>query len=94
MIVSLRETRVEKRLRLGVEKFHGKALKLFFYDGIPDRLIILPGGRTYFVETKAPGKKLEPLQIIWREMLTKMGFDIRVIDTLEKVEAFLNEIRT
>lgn len=33
------------------------------FDGVPDRLILLPGGKVAFIELKAPGKTLRPLQV-------------------------------
>jgi len=62
---SLTEKQIETRLRLRVKEAGGKALKFVSpgYNGVPDRLIFMPGGRIYLVELKAPGKKPTPLQL-------------------------------
>lgn len=57
---------------------------------VPDRLVTLPNGRIIFVELKAPGKKPTPNQLKDHERRTALGCDVRVIDTLEAVDAFPN----
>ncbi len=52
--------------------------------GVPDRLVLLPKGKIYFVELKAPGKKLRPLQLKRKEQLESLGFKVYVIDSYEK----------
>jgi VRR-NUC domain len=42
--------------------------------GIPDRMLLLPGGRVIFIEFKQPGRYLKPLQRFWRDWLVKRGF--------------------
>lgn len=42
--------------------------------GIPDRLLLMPGGRVAFIEFKQPGRYLKPLQRWWRDRLVAMGF--------------------
>ena len=46
--------------------------------GIPDRLLLMPGGRVAFIEFKAPGRYLKPLQRWWRDRLAAMGFTVAV----------------
>jgi hypothetical protein len=50
------------------------------FAGMPDRIILLPGGEMYFVEFKAPGKKPRPLQLSRHRMLRKLGFKVYVIE--------------
>lgn len=38
-------------------------------DGVPDRIVLLPRGKMAFVETKAPGRKLRPLQLRRKKQL-------------------------
>ena len=64
------------------------------HNGVPDRLVFMPGGRIYLVELKAPGKKLSPLQLKWKARFEKLGFNYYVIDSYEGVEVFINEIYT
>lgn len=61
--------------------------------GVPDRLILLPGGRILFVELKTPGGKLSNIQS-WRiQEMRERDADVRVWKGLEPVRAFLKEIR-
>ena len=55
--------------------------------GVPDRIVFLPGGVVIFVELKAPGKQSTPLQVRIQQMLRDLGSDVRVIDSLEAVDA-------
>lgn len=58
------EKHIEQRLVTEVKKMGGMALKFVSpgFDGVPDRLILLPKGKLAFIELKAPGKRLRPLQ--------------------------------
>lgn len=88
------ERDIEKKLRLMVEHHGGLCLKWVCpgWSGVPDRIILLPGGRVIFAETKRPkGGKVDRLQKWWRERLQKLGFwavvvwDDENIKTLELV---------
>ena len=57
------------------------------HSGVPDRIVFLPGGRIIFVEVKAPGKKLRPLQVHVKGQLEALGVDFRVVDSKESVNA-------
>ena len=54
--------------------------------GAPDRLVLLPG-RHFFVELKRPGKKADAHQAREHKRLRDAGFEVYVIDTIEKVDA-------
>lgn len=88
------EKQIETRLRDRVKQAGGKALKFVSpgYNGVPDRLIFMPGGRIYLVELKTPGKKLTPLQQKRKQEFKQLGFRYYVIDSYEAVEGFLSEI--
>ena len=89
----MRESTIEKRLKRGIEALGGLCEK-FTSPGrrsVPDRLVSLPGGRIVFVELKAPKKGPTPLQAKDHARRRALGFDVRVIDTVEKVDAFLEE---
>ena len=62
------------------------------YDGMPDRIVLLPGGRMAFVEIKAPGKVPRPLQEARHRMLRKLGFKVFVLDQPEQIGGILDEI--
>lgn len=90
----MRESYIEKKLRCEVERLGGKVPKWISPGnrGVPDRLVILPGGRTIYVETKAPGKPLEPLQEKWAKTLKKLGHKVYKIDSIEDVDRFIQEV--
>ena len=89
------EKEVERYLREQVKKkLGGMALKFVSpgLSGVPDRVVLLPGGKVIFVETKAPGKKLRKLQEYVCGMIADLGFEVRMIDTKPKVDAFILEM--
>jgi hypothetical protein len=57
-----------------------------------DRLVLMPGGRQWFVELKSSGGKLSRLQEIFRRQMNSLQFANCVIDTEEKLHEFLTEI--
>ena len=91
---SIRETDVERQLKLSVAKAGGICLKFFSASqaGYPDRIVLLPGGRQIWVELKAPGRKPRPLQLKAHEKLRALGQDVRVIDSIEDAKALPDEV--
>lgn len=87
---------IEKKLTLEVKKLGGLALKFSssFFTGIPDRIVLMPKGKIYFVELKSEGKKPTPRQVIVIEQLRNLGFKVFVVDTSIKLKMFLDEIQT
>lgn len=63
-------------------------------NGMPDRIVLLPGGKIYFVELKAPGKKARKLQCRVHQQLQALGFPVQLIDTREAVDAFVREVQS
>lgn len=55
---------------------------------VPDRIVTLPGGRIIFVELKRPGAKPTPLQEKDHATRRALGCDVRVIDSMEAIDAF------
>jgi len=83
------EKQIESYLRDEVKKIGGKAYKFVSpgNNGVPDRLICLPGGRIAFVETKAPGKKSSAQQRVQQARLRAMGFTVYAeVDSKRKVD--------
>lgn len=89
------EKEVEKALVHAVRNHGGIAPKLTSpaNAGMPDRLIILPGGKVCFVELKAPGKKPRPLQVRQMERLANLGCMVRVIDHPNQIQELIHEIQ-
>lgn len=88
------EREIERKLVARTKAMGGIAPKFTSpgFDGMPDRLILLPGGRMAFVELKAPGKKPRPLQEARHRLLRRLGFKVYVIDSVEQIGSVLNEI--
>lgn len=92
----MREKQIEQKLVQAVRRKGGLCLKFVSpnFDGMPDRLILLPRGRIAFAELKAPGKKPRPLQIARHKTLMKLGFRVFVIDSAEQIGVILDEIQS
>ena len=90
----MQEKYIENKLVKAVKEMEGIALKFVSpgLDGMPDRLVLLPMGRTAFVEVKSPGKKPRPLQMARHEMLRKLGFKVFILDNAADIEKILKEI--
>ena len=90
----MREKTIEQKLVRATKAAGGIAPKLVSpgFDGMPDRLIILPGGRIGFVEVKAPGKKPRPLQISRHDLLQRLGCSVYVLDDTGQFENIRREI--
>lgn len=56
--------------------------------GVPDRIFVY-GGRTVFVELKAPGNVPTKQQQFWLRKLAAAGADTLVLDSKEAVARFL-----
>jgi hypothetical protein len=92
----MREKTIEQKLKIAVGGMGGIAPKFTSpgMDGMPDRLILLPGGRMAFAEVKSPGKPLRPLQVRRKRQLESLGFQVYVIDTPEQIGGVLDAIQT
>jgi len=88
------EQTIEHYLVSRVKETDGWALKLTSAgtNGIPDRLLLFPGGYAVFAETKAPGKKPRALQTAVHRKLKKLGFNVYpCIDSKEKVNRIIHD---
>lgn len=91
----MRERDIEAYLREQVKAVGGWAPKWVSpgNNGVPDRIVIFPGGRIVFVELKAPGKKPQPLQLAQHRHLRELGCGVRVIDSREGVNELMAAYR-
>ena len=92
----MRERDIERKLVTEVRKRGGLAVKFVSpgLDGVPDRLVLLPGGKIAFVELKATGKNMRPLQQKRAKQLVGLGFRVYCIDRKEMIGSVLDEIQT
>lgn len=88
------EKNVEKSLLMKVRDRGGLAFKFVSpgMAGVPDRVVLLPDGKMAFVELKAPGKKPRALQRYRMKQIEDLGFRVVVLDEIEKIEPFLDEL--
>lgn len=92
----MREKLIEQKLIRAVKAAGGVAVKFVSpgYDGMPDRIVLLPGGKMAFVEVKAHGMKPRPLQIRRHVLLRHLGFLVYVLDDEKQIGGILDGIRT
>lgn len=90
----MKESKIEKALKNKVEEMGGMALKFISpgMAGVPDRIVLIPKGRVVFIELKAPGKKLRPLQLKRKSQLELLGFKVYIIDSLQGIDSFVREV--
>ncbi len=92
----MREKSIEFKLTESVKNMKGLSIKLVSpgFDGLPDRLILLPNGKVGFIEVKAPGKRLRPLQLKRKQQLESLGFIVFCLDDPKSIGGMLDEIQT
>ena len=92
----MREKEVERKLVTAVKNMGGIAPKWVSpgFDGMPDRIVLLPHGKLAFVEVKAPGEKPRALQLSRHRLLRRLGFRVAVLDNIDKIGELLDEIQS
>ncbi|MDO4564687.1 MAG: VRR-NUC domain-containing protein [Clostridia bacterium] len=90
----MREKSIEAKLVKAVKSMGGLAPKFISpgLDGMPDRIVLLPHGRLAFVEVKANGQKLRPLQVRRKGQLEALGFSVYCLDDAGQIGGILDEI--
>ena len=90
----MREKNTEQKLVSTIKSMGGIAPKFVSpgYDGMPDRIVLVPGGYMAFVEVKAPGEKPRALQLARHEMLRRLGFKVYVLDDEQQIGGILDAI--
>ena len=90
------EKQIEQKLVKAVKTKGGLAPKFVSpgFDGVPDRIVLLPRGRIAFVELKAKGRKMRPLQVRRKRQLESLGFLVYCIDSTEQIGGILDEIQS
>lgn len=92
------EKSIENILRKAVEDEGGVCLKWTCpgHRGVPDRMILFPGGIIAFVELKRPGAKVKAggLQEWWRTKILRFGFPYYEISDAEHAKSLANHLAT
>ena len=90
----MRESEVERQFVEAVRAAGGQALKFTSQsmNGVPDRLVLLLGGKCAFVELKAPGKQMRLLQRKRRQQLEALGFPVFCVDRSEQIQPALDAL--
>jgi hypothetical protein len=92
-VVCIFEKDLESTLVREIESLGGQCLKFnSTKSGMPDRLVLLPGGYACFVEMKRPGEKPRPLQLKRKRDLEKLGFSVAVIDSRKGIKDFIKGV--
>ena len=91
----MKERDIEALLRDGVKQLGGKAYKWVSPGnaGVPDCIVILPGGKVIFVELKQENGRLTRLQKVQQETLRGMGVAAVTLRGAEDVKMYLDELR-
>ena len=92
----MREKKIEQKLVTAVKKHGGMCPKFVSpgFDGMPDRLVLLPHGKFAFVEVKAPGEKPRPLQLARHRLLRRLGFAVYVLDSEEQIGGIIDAVQS
>lgn len=90
----LQEKFIERELVSRLKKVGVESIKFEVLGkrGMPDRIILIPGGRVVFAEVKSPGEKLRPLQEKRKRELENLGFKVYVIDSKSEIDELVKQI--
>ena len=88
------ERDVERKLIDGIKRLGGQAYKWVSpgSNGVPDRIVIMPGGRILFCELKTTTGRLSELQKMQIRMLTRLGCEVRVLYGPDDVQHLLDSL--
>ena len=91
----MRESEIEKAFVQAVSEASGIAFKFTSQtaNGVPDRIVLMFPGKCVFVELKAPGKMMRPLQRKRRQQLEALGFPVFCIDSIEQIKPAIEAIK-
>ena len=91
----MREKDIERHLRLRVEKLGGLCYKWVSpsNSGVPDRIVMLPGGITAFVEVKSPVGVLSTQQKVKMNKMKELGQKVYVLNSMNKIDELIELIQ-
>lgn len=88
------EKDIEAYLVRRVKDAGGRAYKFVSpaHRGVADRIVVLPGGRIWFVEVKKEGGRLSPLQRVFLDEIKGLGCNYEIVWSKEDVDAFIARV--
>jgi hypothetical protein len=88
------EKNIEAHLVKRVKEIGGMAYKFVSpaHRGVADRVVCLPNGVVWFVELKAPGGRLSPLQKVFEDDMARLRQRYVCLWSKEQVDAWVNEL--
>ena len=90
------EREIERKLKVMVEgRLGGLCLKWVCpgWSGVPDRILLFPGGRVQFAELKRPkGGVVSSLQTWWKRRLEAMGFIVWHVYTVDDIKRIGDQV--
>lgn len=93
-VCEMRERQIENELVKSVKAAGGMCPKFVApgFDGMPDRIVLMPEGHIGFVEVKAPGQKPRPLQLKRHAQMRALGYQVFVLDGMDQVPEIIGKI--
>jgi len=86
------EKRLEAYFRAEIKARGGWAIKMLGIAGLPDRMVLMPGARIYFVELKAEGGRTSKIQQAVHRRLLALGFVVEVLTGRQEIDGWLELI--
>ena len=90
----MREREIERVLVTEIRKLGGRAYKWVSpgNDGVPDRIVFLPGQAPIFVELKAEGGKVSNIQAVQMHRLTALGQKVELVVGIDGLSQFFQDL--
>lgn len=88
------ESQIESQMGRMIRKRGGLYYKFVSpgNPGVPDRIVVLPGGRVVFVELKTLVGQLSSLQRWQIDQMRAIGLDVRTVRGWDEAKAFVEEV--
>jgi hypothetical protein len=89
------EKDIEQFFENKIKQMGGRCLKWVCpgHRGVPDRIVLMPGGRIWFIEFKTDTGRPTSLQKHWQRVLSGLGFNAFIIRGRGAAEAFIEMVK-
>lgn len=90
----MKESKIEAYLKKEITELNGLCLKWVAPGtrGVPDRIIIMPKGKTYFVEMKQENGRLDKLQQYVHKQFATRDHEVYVLWSKSDVNEFVRMV--